>query len=114
MEKAVPELKKDQAAALARFNEAEGAFKDRDLYVFCAGPDGITTAHPREVGNKLKELKDMNGKAFGAEMYEVAEEGKITEVSYVWPKPEGGQPVQKVSYVTRVGDQMCGAGYYKQ
>ena len=114
LEKAVAEIEKGQPSALAKFNEGEGGFKDRDLYVFCAGPDGIITAHPREVGSNLKELKDMNGKPFGAEMYQVAEERKIKEVSYVWPKPGGTEPVEKVSYVTKVGDQVCGVGYYRQ
>lgn len=114
LEKAVAEIEKEQAAALAKFNKGEGGFRDRDLYVFCAGPDGITTAHPRKVGNNLKKLKDMNGKPFGAEMYQVAEEGKIKEVSYVWPRPSGTEPVEKVSYVTKVGDQVCGVGYYRQ
>ena len=59
-------------------------------------------------------MKDKNGKAFGKEIYKVAEEGKIEEVTYMWPKPGGPQPVQKVSYVSKVGDQVCGVGYYKQ
>jgi hypothetical protein len=29
-------------------------------------------------------------------------------VSYVWPKPGGTEPVEKVGYVTKVGDQVCG------
>jgi signal transduction histidine kinase len=114
LEKAVAELKKDKAAALAMFNNGKGGFRDRDLYPFCAGPGGITTAHPREIGKNLKKVKDRNGKAFGEEMYKVAEEGKIKEVTYMWPKPGGTRPVQKVSYVTKVGDQVCGVGYYKQ
>jgi hypothetical protein len=46
LEKAVAEIKKDKAGALAKFNKGEGGFKDRDLYPFCAGPDGSVTAHP--------------------------------------------------------------------
>lgn len=86
----------------------------RDLYPFCAGPDGIVTAHPTQVGKDIKEVKDNKGKAFGQEMLKVAEEGEIKEVSYMWPQPGGTEPVQKVSYVTKVGDQVCGVGYYKQ
>ncbi|MGH8585202.1 MAG: cache domain-containing protein [Gammaproteobacteria bacterium] len=58
----------------------------------------------------LKALKDKNGKAFGQEMYNVAEESKIKEVTYVWPKPGSAEPVDKGSYyVTKVGDQIrCG------
>src|SRR5262245_6690890 len=32
LEKAVGELKSNEAAALAKFNKGEGGFKDRDLY----------------------------------------------------------------------------------
>ncbi|MGH8591778.1 MAG: hypothetical protein ACREXX_21420 [Gammaproteobacteria bacterium] len=39
LERAVAELGKDRAAALGKFNKGEGGFKDRDLYVFCAGSD---------------------------------------------------------------------------
>src|SRR6185436_17921159 len=113
LQKVVAEIKKDKAAALAKFNKGQGGFKDRDLYPFCAGADGITTAHPTEVGKSMKETKDKQGKAFGLEMFTVAEEGKVKEVTYMWPRPGGTQPVQKVSYVTKVGDQVCGVGYYK-
>jgi len=37
------------------FNEGEGGFRDRDLYVFCANAsDGILTAHPALKGEELK------------------------------------------------------------
>jgi signal transduction histidine kinase len=115
LEKAVAALKKDKTAALAKFNKDDGGFRNRDLYVFCAAPDGTTTAHqnPKELGKNLKQLKDKNGKPFGQEMLQVAEEGKFNEVAYMWPKPSGGEPVEKVSYVTKVADQICGVGYYK-
>lgn len=114
LERAVAELKKNKAAALAKFNRGEDGFRDRDLYPFCAGPGGINTAHPTQLGKNINDAKDRSGKAFGEEMYRVAEEGKIKEVSYLWPKPGATEPVQKVSYVTKVGDQVCGVGYYKQ
>jgi hypothetical protein len=31
----------------------------------------------------------------------------------MWPRPGGTDPVQKVSFVTKVGDQVCAVGYYK-
>ena len=113
LERAVTELKKDKLAALAKFNKGERGFKDRDLYPFCAGPDGITTAHPTHAGKNIKEIKDNNGKLFGEEMFKIAEEGKFKELTYMWPKPGGTKPVKKVSYVTKVGDQVCGVGYYQ-
>jgi len=113
LDRAVVELKQDRDAAIARFNRGDGGFRDRDLYVFCATPDGNTVAHPTHVGTNLKDLKDKRGKPFGREMFEVAEEGKVKEVTYLWPKPGGAEPVEKNTYVTRVGDLVCGVGFYK-
>lgn len=113
LDKAVAALKADKPGALATFAKGEGGFKDRDLYPFCGGPDGNFTAHPSLVGKSLKDLKDKAGKALGEEMYKVAQEAKVAEVAYMWPRPGTTEPVQKVSYVTKVGDQVCAVGYYK-
>ncbi|HXS52439.1 MAG TPA: cache domain-containing protein [Usitatibacter sp.] len=113
LDRAVAEMKKDSNAAIAKFNKGEDGFRDRDLYVFCATPDGITTAHPTHVGTNLKTLKDKKGKAFGAEMFKVAREGRVSRVTYMWPKPGSDTPVAKVTYVTKVAHQICGVGYYK-
>ena len=113
LEKAVAAVKANKADALAKFTKGEGGFKDRDLYPFCGGPDGNFTAHPSLVGKSLKDLKDKAGKALGEEMYKVAAEGKVAEVAYMWPRPGTTDPVAKVSYVTKVGDQVCAVGYYK-
>ena len=113
LEKAVAALKANQASALAMFTKGEGGFKDRDLYPFCGGPDGMFTAHPSLVGKSLKDLKDKSGKPLGEDIYKSAQEGKITEVSYMWPRPGTTDPVPKVSFVTKVGNQVCAVGYYK-
>jgi hypothetical protein len=45
LERAVAAVKEDKAKALDMFNNGEGGFKDRDLYVWCANAsDGIVTA----------------------------------------------------------------------
>jgi type II secretory pathway pseudopilin PulG len=113
LERAVVALKANQADALAKFTKGEGGFKDRDLYPFCGGPDGNFTAHPTLVGKSLKDLKDKAGKPLGQDIYATAKEGAIAEVSYMWPRPGTTEPVQKVSFVTKVGNQVCAVGYYK-
>lgn len=117
LERAVAEVTKDKAAALEKFTKGEGGFKDRDLYPYCGGPDGNFTAHPSLVGKSLMSLMDkaMPPKALGAEVYASAQPGKISEVSYMWPRPDDPEkkPVEKVAYVTKVGDQVCAVGYYK-
>ena len=113
LEKAVVAIKANKTEALAQFVKGEGGFKDRDLYPFCGGPDGNFTAHPTLVGKSLKGLKDKAGKALGEEIYATAKEGAISEVSYMWPRPGSTEPVPKVSYATKVDDQVCAVGYYK-
>jgi signal transduction histidine kinase len=113
LQKVVVELKKDKAATLAKITKGEDGYRDRDLYPFCMGPDGITTAHPTRAGTNILVLKDKQGKAFGKEMFAVAEEGKFKTVAYMWPKPGHAEPAPKESFVTKVGDQVCGVGYYK-
>ena len=114
LEKAVTAVKADKAKALADFNAGAAGFKDRDLYVFCSGPDGVITAHPAIKGQQIKALVDKNGKKLGEAIVSSASEGKFAEVDYMWPRPGADTtPVQKVSYVTKVADQVCGVGYYK-
>ncbi len=114
LEKAVEAVKADKTKALAMFNKGEGGFKDRDLYVFCADAStGIETAHPTHRGRKLPEIKDAKGLAFGEEMMKTATEGKISEITYLWPKPDSEEPVQKLTYYTKVGDQICAVGAYR-
>ncbi len=113
LEKAVAAVKGDKAGALAMFAKGEGGFKDRDLYPYCGGPDGNFTAHPTLLGKSLKELKDKAGKPLGEDVYAAAKDGVISEVSYMWPRPGQADPVAKVVYVTRIGDQVCAVGYYK-
>lgn len=113
LEKAATAIKADKAKALNMFAKGEGGFKDRDLYPFCGGPDGNFTAHPTLTGKSLKNLKDKAGKPLGEEIYKVAQEGKIGEVNYKWPRPGQTEAVDKVTFVTKVDDQVCAVGYYK-
>jgi hypothetical protein len=116
LERAVAAVKEDKAKALDMFNKGEGGFKDRDLYVFCANAsDGILTAHP--YGQKGKLLQDIEGKhgaAFGKEIMQEATEGTTKEVTYWWQRPGSDKPLQKTAFYTKVGDQICGVGYYKE
>jgi signal transduction histidine kinase len=115
LERAVAAVKTDQAKALAEFRRGGDGFRDRDLYVFCARRDGIVDAHidPQQIGRNIKDLYDVDGVAFGQEMMATAAEGQIVGVSYMWPEPGSHVPTAKISFVTRVADQMCGVGYYK-
>lgn len=118
LEKAVVELQKDPAAALEMFTKGADGFKDRDLYVFCAdAATGITTAHGAKadrVGSvNMKDSKDADGKEYGKEFFAVATEGEFKEVAYKFPRPGEKDPSEKSAFITKVGDQICGVGYYK-
>jgi cytochrome c len=116
LEKAVAALTANQAEALQKFNSPVGGFRDRDLYVFCFHmPDGKFTAHvnPSVLGTDIHALKARNGFPFGERIFAAAKEGAIATVDYQFPKPGAAAPSPKESFVTRVGDQGCGVGYYK-
>ena len=115
LEKTVAAVKADKAKTLAAINKGDAQFVDRDLYPACAGLDGKTVAHPdpARVGLNRNEMKDSAGKPYGLELAK-AEEGKISEVAYMFPRPGADKtPAQKLSYVTKVGDLICLVGYYK-
>ena len=106
--RAIAAVKQDEANALDRFNKGDGGFKDRDLYVLCANAsDGIITAHPTRKGGQLKNFP------LGQQVMRTATEGKVSEVTYWWPRPGSAKPLEKHTFYTKVGDQICGVGYYK-
>ena len=94
LERAVAAVKEDKAKALDMFNNGEGGFKDRDLYVWCANAsDGIVTAQPYM--NKGKQLRDLKGEycaSSGETIMQNATEGTIKETTYWWPRPGEDQP----------------------
>jgi hypothetical protein len=115
LQRAVAAVKEDKGKALDMFNKGEGGFKDRDLYVFCANAsDGILTAHPNLKGENLQEIKGKKGFPLGQEIMRTAAAGEIKEVSYWWPRPGSDKPLEKRTFYTKVGDQNCGVGYYKE
>jgi signal transduction histidine kinase len=115
LDKAVAAVKADKGKALTAFAGGTDGFKDRDLYPFCfnAG-DGVTVAGPASVmGKDVRTIKDPTGKTFGEDLFKGAQEGKVTEVAYMFPRPGQTEPSAKISFVTKVGDLGCGVGYYK-
>ena len=122
LSKAVAAVKAEKVKALDMFNKGEGGFLDRDLYPFCVNSgDGkiVAVGNPNAkqiIGQDLRTLKDSTGKSFGVEQFAAAQkpEGELTEVSYLFSKPGADPtPVAKVSFTTKIGDLVCGVGYYK-
>jgi len=119
LERAVAALKAGETTALAEFNDKTNKqFHDRDLYVFCTNmADGKFTAHPNPalMGTDARALK-LKDDPFGQRVYDAIKNsapGSIVAVQYSYPRPGTTEPVPKESFVTRVGDQGCGVGYYK-
>ena len=115
LDRAVAAVTQDKAKALEMFNKGEGGFKDRDLYVACANAsDGIVTAHPTMKGKQLRDILGKKGYPLGQEMMQKATEGTIREITAWWPRPGSDKPLEKTSFYTKVGDQICSVGYYKE
>ena len=115
LDRAVAAVRADKNKALQAFNAGADGFKDRDLYPFCAdAASGTFTAHPTLRGTPVRDLKDAAGNAFGEQILRAGStEGQVNEVSYSFPRPGTTAPAPKVSYVTKVADQICAVGYYK-
>lgn len=115
LERAVAAVKADEPKALANFRSGADGFRDHDLYVFCARLNGTVDAHvdPTQIGRNIRDLYDIDGVAFGQEIMAVATEGEIKAIRYMWPEPSSHTPADKVTFFTKVADQVCGVGYYK-
>ncbi len=109
----VRELKTNPSMALAEFNSPTGAFRKGELYVLCFDMrTGDITAHTDRwlLGTKITGSQPYG--AAGAKIFAAAQAGRTTRVSYDFPRPGGTESVPMVSYVTRVGNEGCGVGYY--
>jgi cytochrome c len=103
-----------EEAALAAFNDRHGAFVDRDLYVFCIGPEYKITAHIDSGmrGVDVHTLKDPDGKEIGREMIEIGKRGGGS-LEYRWVNPVTREVEPKITFLAPAGRQLCGVGAYK-
>jgi cytochrome c len=101
--------------ALADFNAKKPPFGDRDLYVFCIGPDRIEVANggfPSYVGMSADAIKDAKGSAVGKAILDTASSKGEGSVEYLWLNPVSHKTEAKISFVEKVGDDVCGVGAY--
>ena len=103
-----------EAKALAAFNDSKGGFRDRELYVFCVGPDNKISASidPKMIGVDETTVKDADGKEIGKEIAALGAKGGGS-LEYRWTNPVSGKVETKISFVKRAGAQTCGVGAYK-
>jgi hypothetical protein len=108
LNRVVTALKDDKRKALEDFNDGNGGFKDRDLYVLCANAsDGMITASPSSNGMNLNDFPP------GKNVMKTATVGEVRETTYWWPRPGSIKPLKKHTFYTKVGDQICGVGYWE-
>ena len=101
--------------ALADFNAKKAPFGDRDLYVFCIGPDRIEVANggfPSYVGTSADAIKDAKGNGVGKAILDTAHSNGEGSVEYLWLNPVSHKTESKISFVEKVGDDVCGVGAY--
>jgi hypothetical protein len=112
--KAVIAVKAVEAGALARFDNPNGGYKDRDLYVFCFDRRSgvLLSGQPTTKGKDVRTLVDPTGKRFGQEMFANVKDDDVIVVDYLFPKPNSTVPVAKESFVEGLADVACGVGYY--
>jgi len=103
--------------ALAAFNDKQGGFVDRDLYIVAANlADGVRVAHganPKMVGKSLNDFKDIEGKPYGLEILETARTKGTGWVDYKFSNPVTKKIMDKTSYIKKVDDVVIFAGAYK-
>lgn len=100
--------------AFALFNEKQGQFVDRDLYVYALDATGTGRAHPFNpalIGRNLSELKDVDGKPF---VQEILAAKDTAQIDYKWLNPVSKSVEAKSAFVNRVGEYFVVVGAYKQ
>ena len=115
-QQAAAKAKDNQEVAFAAFEEADGPFQTKDLYVFCMDMEGKMIFHPKKPALVGKNLIDFNkyGDMVFADMVKVAKSDGSGWVNYKWPYPGSDEVKEKASWIEAVNDDyFCGVGAYK-
>jgi cytochrome c len=103
--------------AYAAFNDPQGQFVDRDLYLFVFDMSGRTLAHganKKLLDKNLIALKDADGKTFIKQFVDVANTKGQGWIDYKWPHPHTKAIENTSSCVQKLGDgTLIGVGIYK-
>jgi signal transduction histidine kinase len=118
--KAAAYLKKNgKEKAFAEFNNPDGQFIDRDLYIyaFLTNGDGIERANGANlklVGKNVLEMKDADGQYLIKNILAVADNptGEAW-LEYKWVNPVTHAIDKKKAFVKKVGDVLLGCGIYE-
>ena len=101
--------------AFAAFNDRQGQFVRKDLYVFAIDDKGVyqaSGAAPEAlVGLKVLDTTDAAGNPLFREMIDATRVSQEATVRYVWLNRASNKVEPKVSYVRKVGQYVVGVGY---
>ena len=114
LDRTVNLMKFNELFALEQMTEGAGGFKVKDLYPLCINAKGILVGHPVNVGFDLLEFVDSDGKNVGEEFLKVAQENKISKVTYKLARitTEDEKEFEKTALVTKVKKYICAVGFY--
>ncbi|GAB4212639.1 MAG: hypothetical protein Fur007_05310 [Rhodoferax sp.] len=100
----------------AEISNANGSFKDRDLYLVVYGLDGTVRAHganAKMIGKNLIDLKDVDGKPFVKERVEMAKSKSSFWQDYKFTNPVSKKIEPKSMYCEKLDDSVVCGGIYK-
>lgn len=117
VQKAVAYLKANgKEKAYAEFNNPNGQFKDRDLYIFVIDMTGLewaNGANQKIVGKNVLDLKDAEGKMMVKSFIDLAKTKGKGWVDYKWPNPVQKTVESKSTYLEKYEDVLVASGIYK-
>jgi signal transduction histidine kinase len=119
VEKAIAHIRKvGRDKAFADFNNRQGAFTDRDLYVVVYDLKGKVLAHganEKMIGKDVIELRDSDGKYFVKERVEMMSRSPNAKgwQDYKFMNPVSRQIEPKSMFIQRFEDIIVGCGIYK-
>ena len=119
VDKAIAHIKKaGREKAFADFNNKNGPFTDRDLYVVVYDMKGKVLSHganEKMIGKDVIDLRDVDGKYFVKERVEMMSKSPDAKgwQDYKFMNPQTRQIEPKQMYLRRVEDMIVGCGIYK-
>ena len=100
----------------AAFNNRQGAFVKKDLYVYVIDHKGTYIANGAApdslVGLNVLDSVDAAGNPLFRQMIAVTEKQDEARIRYVWLNRKHNHVEPKVAYLHREGDYILGVGYY--
>ena len=100
--------------ALTEFNNPNGKFQWRDLYVFAYDLKGVMMGHPNPklIGRNLYQEPDIKGKLFRKEIVYLANNMDSGWVDYTYLNQMTQQEEPKITYFQKLGNLIICCGAY--